>query len=157
MSKFVVIQDTREKNGWNFDIYDSCIGTLSKGLKTGDYTIEGREDCLIIERKATTAELALNLGKKRMQFEAELERMTFFQHPYIICEFSEDNVREFPKNSTVPVSKWKYLRMNGKFMRKCLHDYEEKYGVKIIFTNNKEEAEEEALKIIQDVYNTISQ
>ena len=47
MSKFVVIQDTREKNGWNFDIYDSCIGTLSKGLKTGDYTIEGREDFLI--------------------------------------------------------------------------------------------------------------
>ena len=83
--------------------------------------------------------------------------MQEFRWAYIICEFSEDNVREFPINSTVPASKRKYLRMNGKFMRKCLHDYEEKYDIKIIFTNNKEEAEEEALKIIQDVYNTISQ
>ena len=117
MSKFVVIQDTREKNGWNFDIYDSCVGTLSKGLKTGDYTIEGREDFLIIERKATTAELALNLGKKRVQFEAELERMMSFQYPYIVCEFSESRLMQFPRGSSIPKRRWRYLRMNGKFLR----------------------------------------
>ena len=151
MSKFVVIQDTREKNGRNFDIYDSCIGTISKGLKTGDYTIEGMEDCFIIERKATTAELALNLGKKRMQFEAELERMTFFQYPYIICEFSESRLMRFPHGSSIPKRRWRYLRMNGKFMRKKLHDYEEKYGVEIIFCENRHSAEEKAIEIFEKI------
>ena len=151
MSRFVVIQDTREKNGWNFDIYDSCIGTLSKGLKTGDYTIEGREDFLIIERKATTAELALNLGKKRVQFEAELERMMSFQYPYIICEFSESRLMQFPRGSSIPKRRWRYLRMNGKFMRKKLHDYEEKYGVEIIFCENRHSAEEKAVEIFEKI------
>ena len=151
MSRFVVIQDTREKNGWNFDIYDSCIGTLSKGLKTGDYTIEGREDFLIIERKATTAELALNLGKKRVQFEAELERMMSFQYPYIICEFSESRLMRFPRGSSIPKRRWRYLRMNGKFMRKKLHDYEEKYSVEIIFCENRHSAEEKAIEIFEKI------
>ena len=157
VDKYIIIRDTREKNGWSFDFYESCGEIIDQGLKTGDYTAQGLEEHLVIERKATTAELALNLGKKRKQFEAELERMKEFRWAYIICEFSEDNVREFPRNSTVPKSRWKSLRMNGKFMRKCLHNYEEKYGVKIIFTNNKEEAEEEALRIIQDVHNTVNQ
>ena len=78
--------------------------------------------------------------------------MQEFRWAYIICEFSEDNVREFPINSTVPASKRKYLRMNGKFMLKCLYDYKEKYGVEIIFTNTKEEAEEKAIEIIQQAY-----
>jgi hypothetical protein len=150
--KYTIIRDTREKNGWGFDFYESCEAVIDQGLKTGDYTAVGLEEDLIIERKATTAELALNLGKKRKQFEAELERMREFRWAYIICEFSEDNVREFPVNSTVPASKRKYLRMNGKFMLKCLYDYKEKYGVEIIFTNTKEEAEEKAIEIIQQAY-----
>jgi hypothetical protein len=154
MSRFVVIQDTREKNGWNFDIYDSCIGTLTKGLKTGDYTIEGREDFLIIERKATTAELALNLGKKRVQFEAELERMLAFRHAYIVCEFSESRLMQFPKGSTIPRRRWRYLRMNGKFMRRKLHEYEEKYGVEIIFCEDRHSAEEKAIEIFEDILDT---
>lgn len=154
MSRFVVIQDTREKNGWNFDIYDSCIGTLTKGLKTGDYTIEGREDFFIIERKATTAELALNLGKKRVQFEAELERMLAFRHAYIVCEFSESRLMQFPKGSTIPRRRWRYLRMNGKFMRRKLHEYEEKYGVEIIFCEDRHSAEEKAIEIFEDILDT---
>jgi hypothetical protein len=152
LKKYTIIRDTREKNGWNFDFYESCEAIIDQGLKTGDYTAVGLEEDLIIERKATTAELALNLGKKRKQFEAELERMQEFRWAYIVCEFSEDNVREFPINSTVPASKRKYLRMNGKFMLKCLYDYKEKYGVEIIFTNTKEEAEEKAIEIIKQAY-----
>jgi len=155
--KYIIIRDTREKNGWEFDFYESCSGVVDQGMKTGDYTAKGLEEYLTIERKATTAELALNLGRKRKQFEAELERMGEFRWKYIICEFSEENVREFPRNSTVPRARWNSLRMNGKFMRKCLHNYEEKYGVKVLFKNNKEEAEEEALKIIEEAYKTISE
>lgn len=53
VDKFSIIRDTREKEGWNFDFYSSCA-IESRGLKTGDYTLEGLEEILCIERKANT-------------------------------------------------------------------------------------------------------
>ena len=41
--------------------------------------------------------------------------------------------------------------MNGKFMRKKLHDYEEKYGVEIIFCENRHSAEEKAIEIFEKI------
>ena len=43
------------------------------------------------------------------------------------------------------------IRMNGKFMRKKLHDYEEKYGVEIIFCENRHSAEEKAIEIFEKI------
>ncbi len=151
MNKFVVIKDTREKNGWDFSIYDECRAMVSQGLKTGDYTLIGKEQTLTIERKATTGELALNLGKKKKQFEAELERMAQFKLAYLICEFSEETLMKFPAGSTIPKRRWRYLRMSGKFMRRKLYEYEEQYNVKIIFSKNKQSAEREAMKIFSSV------
>ena len=74
--KYVVLKDTREKNGWNFNSSSKCLAVARWGLKTGDYTIRGLEKDLVIERKASTGELAMNLGKKRKAFEAEIERMS---------------------------------------------------------------------------------
>ena len=105
----------------------------------------------MIERKASTGELALNLGKKKKQFEAELERMSKFKYAYVICEFSEDALMQFPVGSTIPKRRWRYLRMNGKFMRKKLYDYEEKYNIEVIFTENKQFAEKEAMRIFFEV------
>jgi len=45
VDKFSIIRDTREKEGWNFDFYSSCA-IESRGLKTGDYTLEGLEEIL---------------------------------------------------------------------------------------------------------------
>lgn len=155
--KYTIIRDTREKNGWSFDFYETCEAVVDEGLKTGDYTAKGLEGLFVIERKASSGEIALNLGKKRKQFEAELERMREFRWRYIICEFSEDTLRMFPEGSTIPKSKWKYLRMNGKFMRKLLYEYEEDYEVTIIFTDNKQEAEEVAIGLINEAYTTLAQ
>ena len=155
--KYTVIKDTREKTGWDFDFYEKCEGVLKQGLKTGDYTAVGLEDHLRIERKASTAEIALNLGRKREQFDAEMERIQEFRWKYIVCEFSEDTVMSFPQGSTIPKARWRHLRMNGKFMRKRLYNFETKYGVEIIFTNGKEEAEEKAIELIEAAYKTLKE
>jgi hypothetical protein len=155
--KYTIIRDTREKNGWSFDFYENCEAVVDEGMKTGDYTVKGLEDCLVIERKASSGEVALNLGKKRKQFEAELERMEEFRFKYIVCEFSEDVLMQFPEGSTIPKYKWQYLRMNGKFMRKLLYGYEKKYGVTLIFAETKEDAEEVAIGLITEAYNVLKQ
>jgi len=149
--KHIILKDTREKNGWNFDSFDRCIAVANWGLKTGDYTVRGLEKDLVIERKASTGELAMNLGKKRKAFENEVSRMSHFRWKYIIFEFSIDDLMNFPKNSGIPKKQMQYVRMNGKFMWKKLREYEEEYGVELIFAQDKENAEQRAIMIFDKV------
>ena len=118
--------------------------------------MEGLEDVLCIERKASTGELAMNLGKKQKQFDAEIERMSEFRWAYILCEFSIDTLMQFPKNSSIPHNRWKYLRMNGKFMWRKICEYKEQYGIETLFCDTKENAEESAMQIFNKVTEIIN-
>ena len=148
--KYVILKDTREKNGWSFKAFDKCLAVTRWGLKTGDYTARGLERDLVIERKASTGELAMNLGKKRKAFEAEIERMSSFRWKYILCEFSIDDLMNFPKNSGIPKKNLKFVRMNGKFMWKKLCEYQEQNGVEVVFCDSKLDAEERAMFIFEE-------
>lgn len=149
--KHIILKDTREKNGWDFESFDRCIAVANWGLKTGDYTVKGLEKHLVIERKASTGELAINLGKKREAFENEIERMSKFRWKYIVCEFSIDDLMNFPKNSGIPKKQIQFVRMNGKFMWKKLCEYQENSGIQVVFCENKEHAEERAMIIFDEV------
>tara|TARA_R110002020_G_scaffold133090_3_gene297017 strand:+ start:3824 stop:4279 length:456 start_codon:yes stop_codon:yes gene_type:complete len=145
----IIIQDTREQNPFSFAFYD-CETTIAT-LKTGDYTLQGYEEVIAIERKKSTSELATNLGKYKDRFEREMERLSKFDHKYIVCEFTEADLLQFPKNSSIPKRIVKYIRMNGKFMRKQLYKYEDEYGVQIIFCDGKAEAEREVMEIFGEI------
>lgn len=148
--KYVILKDTREKNGWSFNAFDKCLAVARWGLKTGDYTARGLERDLVIERKASTGELAMNLGKKRKAFEAEIERMSDFRWKYILCEFSIDDLMNFPQNSGIPKKQLQYVRMNGKFMWKKLCEYQEQSGVEVVFCDSKLDAEARAMLIFEE-------
>lgn len=148
----IILQDTREQRPWQFEIYDQCQAQQVVTLKTGDYTVKGLEDIVCIERKRTTGEIALNLGKKAKAFEAEMQRMSKYEYAYIICEFSANTLIAYPSGSGIPKKQWSKLRMNGKFMHKRLMEWCEKYGVECIFCNNKYEAELKTLEILYDRY-----
>lgn len=150
-----IIVDTREQQPWDFSIfgYEMVRATVN----TGDYTIEGHEKLIAIERKKSTGELALNLGKKSKQFEAEMERMLQYRFRYIICEFPSERFIEFPKGSTIPPKLWPKVRMNGKFMFSKLMRWCEHYGVEAIFCNNRGEAEAEAARLIGEAIKVIDE
>lgn len=149
--KYIILRDTREKTGWDFKTHDKCRAVVDWGLKTGDYTVRGLEKHLVVERKASTGELAMNLGKKRSAFEAEIKRMDNFRWKYILCEFSIDDLMNFPENSGIPKKQLQYVRMNGKFMWKKLCEYQEQHGVQIVFCDNKINAQERAMFIFDEV------
>lgn len=149
-----VIQDTREKYPWTFKFYDD-IELERRKLDTGDYSIEGFEDQICLERKRTTGEISLNLGQKSKQFEEELKRMASFRFAFIICEFTIDNVYEFPVNSGIPERNWKYLRMSPKFIASRLNQWSETYGVEVIYCGNTSNAEDTAVSILRESYNVI--
>lgn len=100
-----IIRDTRERNGWDFP-FSGNENIISKKLDAGDYTTELLEDFVVVERKATATEIANNLGKKdaKARFYREFDRMKNLHKAYIVCEFPESNVYEFPKKSELHIN-----------------------------------------------------
>ena len=128
IKKYTVIKDTREQLGWDFK------GMIEGKLQTGDYSIVGLENIFTIERKANTAELAKNINEKR--FERELIRMDSLPNSFLILEFTLEDVLQFPFNSTIPKSKWKYLRVSSGYILKRILRMEIDHKVKIIFAGS---------------------
>ena len=135
--KYTVIKDTREKDGWFFSEYNRCAGMDIGTLHTGDYTIKGFEDVVCIERKACASEIAMNLGRKKKAFQAEIERMRDYEFSFIVCEFSMEDVLKFPEGSRVPRQARSNVRITGKYLLKCLMEFQIWYDTKIIFCGNK--------------------
>lgn len=131
-NKFRVLRDTNEKEnfGWWFEEDDRCEGTTTSNLFTGDYTIGGAEDIFVIERKRNTAEFATNIYEKR--FEDELKRMEEFRYPFLILEFTIEDLVQFPKNSGIPESKWGQLKVTNKMLIKRYLEIDCEYRTKII-------------------------
>ena len=137
--KFTVLRDTQEKkNYWRFNKSAACEGTVDLHLETGDYTLRGIEEIFTIDRKANTGELSQNVCEKR--FFRELVRMEKMEHPYIICDFTLEDVINFPYGSGIPQHIWPKLKISSGFLLKKIVEIETTYKVKLIFagSNSKE-------------------
>ena len=103
---FTIIKDTREQDGYSFAAsssrYHTCNGMVSRKLDTGDYSIEGLEDKLCIERKASVVEFANNVGHDQVRFLKEIERMKDFPYKFLVFEFSLTDLMNFPEGSSIP-------------------------------------------------------
>lgn len=145
---FTVIVDTREKQPWNFNS-SRVLGREVTKLDTGDYTVEGVEDKLCIDRKASVSELAQNITTKR--FVNELKRIKEFPHAFLILEFSASDVFNFPDSADLPPAVKKRIRVNGNFLMRCLSRMQIKYDFNIIFAGNRSNAERIAVNLMEDV------
>ena len=66
--KPVVIVDTREKEGYTFGAHSNWIAGIRRAkVDVGDYTVEGMEDLLALERKTLT-DLLTTLTRQRPRF-----------------------------------------------------------------------------------------
>lgn len=135
-----IIVDTREKTGYSFKEYGNCTGMINKKLDTGDYSIEGLEDLICIERKSSVEEVAGNLVDSSRRLEREIERMGPYKHKYIVCEFTMEELLNFPNSSTLPESIKQKIKVGGKFLLKKLMEFQVYYNVHVVFCGNKENA-----------------
>ena len=138
--KYKVIRDTREKEnyGWDFNQSKNCSGTETRTLPTGDYTIEGYEQEIVIERKGCVAEIAMNIFEPR--FERELDRLESYNYPFLLMEFDLADVIRFPEGSSIPKYKWSSIKVKPFLILKKLTEYQLVYKTKFIFCgkNGKE-------------------
>jgi ERCC4-type nuclease len=143
---FTVIVDTREQQPWSFQ----HNATASRKLDTGDYSIEGLENILCIERKKSVSEIANNITEKR--FKDVLTRMMDYKYAFILFEFNVDDILRFPIGSTVPRKMWDKIKISAGFIMKNIIEMQVYFGVRTIFCGSAENAEKIAISLMRKVY-----
>ena len=116
MDKFIVIKDSREKEGkgWQFNKSKYCDGMVVQKLDTGDYSLSGYEDVFTIERKQSVTEFAHNVIEKR--FDREIVRMQDIQHAFILLEFNMSELLSYPTSAKIPRAKLKLVKLTGDYV-----------------------------------------
>jgi len=143
---FTIIIDTREQIPWEFGYHN----TAKMKLDTGDYSIQGYEDTIAIERKKSVSELATNLSESR--FKDVLERLSKIKHPYMVFEFDIDEVYRFPVGSDIPKRLWDKLRISGNYIVKRLIEIQLEYNIQIIFCGDASNAERYTVSLMKRIY-----
>jgi ERCC4-type nuclease len=78
---FRIVVDTREQAPLRFGAWP----TVAAGLRTGDYSIEGFEDRVAVERKGLS-DLFTCVGRERPRFERELVRLAAMDYGAVVLE-----------------------------------------------------------------------
>lgn len=100
----LILIDDREQLPYEFDCYranadrkhaEILVPTETRRLQTGDYTLEGHEERITIERKSKSDLFStLSLGRKR--FMDELDRMTEIPHAHVVVEAQWSEIFDNP-------------------------------------------------------------
>ena len=78
---FTIVIDSREQAPLAFGGWPVVVA----GLKTGDYSIQGFEDRVALERKSVS-DLLVCVGRERPRFERELVRLAALEYGAIVIE-----------------------------------------------------------------------
>jgi ERCC4-type nuclease len=143
---FTIIVDTREQQPWVFDNYT----TAKRKLDTGDYSIEGLEHLLGIERKKSVSEFANNIVESR--FEDVVERLSKLKYSFILFEFDLQDVLIYPVGSTVPKKWWNNIKITPAFIMKHIIELQLLHNIKVVFCGSSSNAEKMAEHLLKKVH-----
>lgn len=123
---FTVIVDSREQSPWMFRGFRCdakqkrlplVVRTVTKGLKTGDYSIEGYENRISCERKSLS-DLYSTLGQGRERFERELQRLAEMEFAAVVIEADWRTIIESPPQES---------KLSPKTVFRSINAYEQQY------------------------------
>lgn len=136
--KPIALVDTREQAPLNLAQFDNWFaGSRTATLPTGDYSVEGLEHLICLERKSLN-DLVATLMHHRERFFRELERMQAYSYRALLVEASYEDVKS-------PYSFTKEVMAHPNGVSGSLDALEVKFGVPVIYTSrNKMLAEEKA-------------
>ena len=126
----IIIVDSREKTPHKFKTTDTCEGYRIEKLDTGDYSLAGLEEYVIIERKNSIDELVTCFGTDRRRFMDELDRLEEVPHRFIIVEDSIETV----------FGRKRFSRMNPKCFLSNVFSVVVKRGIPVFFCATRQEA-----------------
>jgi ERCC4-type nuclease len=129
--KTVVVVDTREGMPFTFQSFPNWIGGTVRGtLRTGDYTAQGMETLLCLERKSLE-DLVGTLLHRRRQFLEECERMLQYPHRAILVEASYEEI-----NSPYSGLLGEYSSAHPNGVSGSLDAVETRFNIPVIYTSS---------------------
>ena len=138
MDKYKIVCDSREQMPlWTGDKVER------KKLDVGDYSIQGYENRIAIERKSL-GDLFGTLGSGHKRFKAELTRSLEYDYFAIVIDGSYSSCvnKDFPNSF--------HSKMKGFVITSILFTLHMKYKIPIFFTNGRTESK----RIIKDIFNS---
>lgn len=132
--KPVVLVDTREQRPFSFARFPNWIaGERQATLPTGDYSVEGMEALVALERKSLN-DLVGSLMNGRQRFLRECERLTEFRWRAILVEATYEEVKS-------PYPEFTEAHPNG--ISGSLDALEVKFGIPVIYAGKSRVLAEE--------------
>ena len=128
-NKLTVITDTREQTELDFSKFRD-VESVQKGLKTGDYSVEGYEDQICFERKSIPDLVGTLIGGHE-RFLREMDRMKSFDAKYILVERTPDRLYWYCDQHG-----WEY-KFNTIIQSLLAYAYH--YGVRVRFCKDRED------------------
>lgn len=122
-SNMIVVIDTREQLPYGFS---GCRVSSSK-LDAGDYSLEGWEDKVVIERKSAT-DFYGSITQDRDRFERELERLRDYKFKGLVIEEEEQDL-------LCPESYGRGISRNSIYG--SIISFEIKYGLNVYYGSRK--------------------
>lgn len=123
-SETIIVIDTRESLPYEFP---APVKTVTKKLDAGDYSLEGFETFITIERK-TLADAYGTIGQGRKRFINELERLKNYEYAAIVIESDLKNFLQPPL----------YSNLNPKSAINSLLMWSIRYKVYVFFAHNRD-------------------
>jgi len=132
---FTIVADTREQRPYLFE------HSVTKALKTGDYSIVGLEERVAVERKGK-ADCYLSLGKGRARLKREFERLSEYDYAAMVIEASLSDFLRPPG----------FSQMRPSSAINTLISWSVKYGVHVFFSDTRHLARALTYRILQQCH-----
>jgi ERCC4-type nuclease len=143
---FTIIVDTREQQPWSFDHYTKA----KTKLDAGDYSIQGLQHLLGIERKKSVNEIANNIIESR--FKDAIARLAQLKYSFLLLEFDIKDVLHYPIGSSLPRKLWDKVKISPAFLMKHVLDWQLVHNINVIFCGDSDSAERTAENILKKIY-----
>jgi len=134
MSDHTILIDSREKPGTAYTFDQWPVATNRTTLTTGDYSIDGFETEVTVERKAMD-DLATCCGTDRDRFEAQVQRMSDMDNATVVIEGTKKQAQNgdyypniHPNSLVGTVESWSAQSPTG-------------YGVEFVWAGTRDQAE----------------
>ena len=125
--KPVVLVDTREQFPLSFAHFSNWIAeTKKQKLDAGDYSVQGMEHLLMLERKSL-ADLITTLMQNRKRFFKSCERLSMYRWRALLVEASYEDIKS-------PYDEG-YTKAHPNAVSGSLDALEVKFGIPVIYTS----------------------
>ena len=121
---------------------------LVDGVRTGDYSVQGFEKQITVERKTIT-DLYSSLSQRRTKFMEEMWKLQYFESKALVIEGTYDQVINPPRTSYVK----KYSKIHRNSVLGSLVKINMEFGITVIFAGNRRNGEEWTLHTLKMFFN----